>query len=51
MSYTFVNPVVALVLGAVFGAEHFSAAEVLATGIIAAGVVVLFRNSSPASKP
>jgi len=46
MSYTFVNPVVALVLGAVFGAEHFTLSEVVATGIIATGVAFLFQGSS-----
>jgi drug/metabolite transporter (DMT)-like permease len=44
MSYTFVNPIVALALGSAFGSEHFTAHELLATAIIAAGVLILLWN-------
>ncbi len=40
-SYTFVNPVIGLVLGIVLGGEVVSAQEVLAAGVIASGVVLL----------
>jgi len=43
MSYTYVNPLVALLLGSVWGAEHFSWPELSATGIIIAGVVLLVQ--------
>ncbi len=40
-SYTFVNPVIGLVLGVVLGGEVVSSQEVLAAGVIASGVVLL----------
>jgi drug/metabolite transporter (DMT)-like permease len=48
MSYTFINPIVAVVLGWVFGAEHLTVYELSATGVIAAGVVLLLRHRGPA---
>jgi drug/metabolite transporter (DMT)-like permease len=44
MSYTFVNPVVALGLGSAFGAEHFTFSELMATAIICAGILFLLGN-------
>jgi drug/metabolite transporter (DMT)-like permease len=46
MSYTYINPVVALVLGRAFGSEHFTFNELLATATILAGVVLLLRDGS-----
>lgn len=40
-SYTFVNPLIALVLGATLGNEFISGFEWLAAGVVAAGVVLL----------
>jgi len=40
-SYTFVNPVIGLVLGVVLGGEVVSAQEVVAAAVIASGVVLL----------
>lgn len=40
-SYTFVNPVIGLVLGVTVGGEVVSGPEVLAAGVIASGVVLL----------
>jgi drug/metabolite transporter (DMT)-like permease len=45
MSYTFVNPVVALVLGSAAGEEHFTTAEWLATAIIVASVVLILMGA------
>jgi drug/metabolite transporter (DMT)-like permease len=46
MSYTYVNPLIALLLGSVWGAEHFSWTELTATGIIVAGVALLLQRSA-----
>ncbi|MCC7633049.1 drug/metabolite exporter YedA [Stenotrophomonas rhizophila] len=40
-SYAYVNPVIAVVLGAIIGHERFGAHDLLAMGVILAGVVVL----------
>ena len=40
-SYSFVNPVIALILGISLGGETVTQAEWLAVGIIVAGVIVL----------
>jgi len=40
-SYTFVNPVIGLVLGVTIGGEVVSGPEMLAAGVIASGVVLL----------
>lgn len=40
-SYTFVNPVIALLLGIVFGGESVTLQEWAATGVILAGVILL----------
>jgi drug/metabolite transporter (DMT)-like permease len=39
MSYAYVNPIVAVVLGAVIGGEHIGPATLMATALIAAGVM------------
>jgi drug/metabolite transporter (DMT)-like permease len=43
-SYTFVNPVIGLVLGVTLGAEVVSRGEWLAAGVISAGVVLLLSG-------
>jgi drug/metabolite transporter (DMT)-like permease len=45
MSYTYVNPLVALLLGSIWGAERFSWLEILATGIIISGVSLLMQRT------
>jgi len=51
MSYAYVNPVVALLLGAAFGGERFGAADVVALGLVllAVGSVALAERSVPSS--
>jgi drug/metabolite transporter (DMT)-like permease len=44
-SYTFVNPVIALLLGIVFGGEAVTLHEWAATGVILAGVILLLVGS------
>jgi drug/metabolite transporter (DMT)-like permease len=48
-SYAFVNPVIALLLGVVAGAESVSRAEWIACAVILAGVVLVFRGKSSPS--
>jgi drug/metabolite transporter (DMT)-like permease len=43
-SYTFVNPVIALMLGVVFGGEKVTGAEWAAVGVILLGVVLLLAG-------
>ena len=43
-SYTYVNPVIALVLGVAIGGEHVTGWEWLSAGIIVAGVVLLLSS-------
>jgi drug/metabolite transporter (DMT)-like permease len=50
-SYTFVNPVIALVLGIAFGGETVSAVEWVATGVILAGVLLLLARPSDGMAP
>lgn len=45
-SYTFVNPVIAMVLGVAVGGEHITGAEWLAAGIVLCGVVLMLRGVS-----
>ena len=40
-SYAYVNPVIAVLLGALIGHEHFGPRDLLAMGVILAGVLVL----------
>ena len=49
-SYTFVNPVIGLVLGVTLGGEAVSGLEWAAAGVVAAGVVLLLlsRRNAPA---
>ena len=43
-SYTLVNPVVALFLGVTFGGEVVTSWEWLASGVVLAGVILLFAG-------
>jgi drug/metabolite transporter (DMT)-like permease len=45
MSYTFVNPVIALWLGVLLAGEHVTSVEWLATGILISSVVMILRPS------
>lgn len=46
MSYAYVNPVLALVLGATLGAEHVGVEVVIGTAMIAGSVLLLVRKRS-----
>jgi drug/metabolite transporter (DMT)-like permease len=46
-SYAYVNPVIALLLGAALGGEHFVATELLAFGLVLAGVVLMVVFNRP----
>jgi drug/metabolite transporter (DMT)-like permease len=48
-SYSFVNPLIGLLLGVVFGGEVVSASESLAAAVVAGGVVSLLVTNSAAS--
>ena len=50
-SYAYVNPVVALLLGATLGNEHFVASEFVAIGLVLAGVllIVVYNRPAPAA--
>ncbi len=50
-TYAFVNPVVAVVLGAVVGGEPISSRLVLAMALILAAVVLIMRPSSMSAEP
>ena len=43
-SYTYVNPVIALMLGVAIGGEHVTPWEWLSAGVVLAGVVLLFLS-------
>ena len=43
-SYTYVNPVIALLLGVAVGGEHVSGWEWLSAGVVLAGVVLLLMS-------
>lgn len=45
-SYAFVNPVIALALGVFLGAEALSGGEWIASGVILAGVFLIFRGKT-----
>jgi drug/metabolite transporter (DMT)-like permease len=45
-SYAFVNPLIAIFLGAFFAGEQVSAGEWLASAVILAGVILIFRGKS-----
>jgi len=45
-SYTFVNPVIALLLGIAFGGESVTAQEWAATGVILAAVILLVAGTA-----
>jgi drug/metabolite transporter (DMT)-like permease len=46
MSYAFVNPVIAIFLGAFFAGEHVTGGEWLACAVILAGIFLIFRGKS-----
>lgn len=48
-SYSFVNPIIGLVLGVVAGGETVTSSEALASGVIATGVVLLLVANAQAS--
>lgn len=45
-SYTFVNPVIAMVLGVAVAGEHITGSEWLAAGIVLCGVVLMLRGTA-----
>lgn len=49
-SYAFVNPLIALFLGVVFGSEAVTQAEWFACAVILAGVFLIFRGKTPPSR-
>jgi drug/metabolite transporter (DMT)-like permease len=52
MSYAYVNPLVALLLGAGFGGEHLSAHDWVGSGIVLLAVVMLIRSkAAPVAAP
>lgn len=51
-SYAYVNPVIAVALGATFAGEHLGALEMIAMGVTIGGVVLLtWRASKPVASP
>jgi drug/metabolite transporter (DMT)-like permease len=48
-SYAFVNPVIAIFLGAFFAGEQVSRGEWIACGVILTGVILIFRGKSATS--
>jgi len=46
MSYAYVNPVIAVLLGVTFGGERFGGASLLGTSIVLVAVVVVARARS-----
>jgi drug/metabolite transporter (DMT)-like permease len=49
-SYAFVNPVIAIFLGAFFAGEHVTEGEWIACGVILIGVILIFRGKSATSR-
>jgi drug/metabolite transporter (DMT)-like permease len=49
-SYAFVNPLIAIFLGAFFAEEHFTGGEWAACGVILMGVFLIFRGKSATSR-
>lgn len=50
-SYAYVNPAIAVMLGAVLAGEHFEPAELMAMGVILLGVVAITLAKAAKSKP
>jgi len=48
-SYAFVNPLIAIFLGAFFAGEHVTGGEWAACGVILIGVFLIFRGKSATS--
>jgi drug/metabolite transporter (DMT)-like permease len=51
MSYAYVNPAIAVVLGAAIGGEHLGPGVCLALALVAAGVVLMTTARRPAPEP
>jgi hypothetical protein len=49
-SYAFVNPLIAIFLGAFFAGEHVTGSEWAACGVILMGVFLIFRGKSATSR-
>jgi drug/metabolite transporter (DMT)-like permease len=49
-SYAFVNPAIAIFLGAFFAGEHVTRGEWIACGVILTGVILIFRGKSATSR-
>jgi drug/metabolite transporter (DMT)-like permease len=45
-SYAFVNPLIAIFLGALFAGEHVTGGERIACSVILIGVFLIFRGKS-----
>jgi drug/metabolite transporter (DMT)-like permease len=50
-TYAFVNPVVAVILGAVVLSEPFTIRSAIATGAVIAGVILMLRRKLPDRTP
>ena len=48
-SYTFVNPIIAMLLGITFGGETITPFEWAAAGVILSGVILLLLKPAPAA--
>ena len=50
-TYAYVNPAIAVLLGAWLGAEHLSATQMIGTGVILAGVIAVTLGQRLPTKP
>lgn len=50
ISYVFVNPVIAIFLGALFARERVTTGEWMSCGVILIGVILIFRGKSATSR-
>ena len=51
MSYSYVNPVIAVFVGAVLGAEQLGPNTLIATGLIVAATVAMVGSKAKAAPP
>jgi drug/metabolite transporter (DMT)-like permease len=49
-SYAFVNPAIAIFLGAFFAGEHVTQEEWMASAVILTGIILIFRGKSATSR-
>jgi len=49
-SYTFVNPVIAMLLGVAVAGEHITGYEWVAAGVVLCGVVLMLRGAARRSR-